>query len=81
MFGSKQENKGVIEMYKGKSYIQTIITINTPLDKDSELYKILNTFMGNIEPTMAGLNKDIENVIMDTFEADIVSIYSGVKNL
>jgi hypothetical protein len=37
--------------------------------------------MIKIEPTMKGLNSAVEDIIMETFDSDIVSIYSGVKNL
>lgn len=81
MLSSKTVSKSVVEMYKGKPYIETVITLYTPLEKDGELYKNLSTFMSKIEPTMKGLNSDVEDVLMETFESDIASIYSGVRNL
>jgi hypothetical protein len=81
MLSSTTTNKSVIEMYKGKAYIETVITLRSPLDKNDDFYKELSTFMIKIEPTMKGLNSAVEDIIMETFDSDIVSIYSGVKNL
>lgn len=81
MLSSKQVNKEVVKMYKDQPYIQTVITLNTPLDKESDLYKGFQTFLATIEPTMKGLNAEVEDKIAENFESDIVSIYSGVKNL
>lgn len=81
MLGSTKINKEVRKLYKGKSYIETTIVLRTELDKDSQLYKNLSGFMGNIEPTMNGINKDIEDIIIDNFEdnSDILQISSHVK--
>lgn len=81
MLSSKRVNKDVIEMYKGKPRIETVITLYTPLDKGSDLHKELSTFLKRIQPTMEGLNNEVEDIVMNTFESDVASIYSGVKNL
>lgn len=81
MLSSKRVNMSVVEMYKGKPHIETTITILTPLDEEDELYNNLKNFMSKIEPTMEGMNNDIEDIIGETFESDVVSIYSGVRNL
>lgn len=83
MLSSKRVNNEVIKMYKGKAYIETNITLYTELDKNSELYKNFKGFMGNIEPTLKGLNDNIEEIIMDNFEdnSDIAEISSSIKGL
>jgi hypothetical protein len=68
-------------MYKEQPYIETTVTFITPLDKDSELYQNLVFHTNTIVPVMEGLNNDVEQIIGDTFEADVSSIHCGVKNL
>lgn len=83
MLGSKQTNKKLIKMYKGETYIETNIKLYTKIDRNSELYKNLNGFMGKIEPVMKNLNLDIGNIIADNFESNtnIAEISSIIKGL
>lgn len=78
---SKQINKSVIEMYKGKPHIKTEIVLYSPLESDQDLLNNFKLFPDKIEKTLDGLNRDVEDIIMNTFESDIHSIYSGVINL
>lgn len=81
MFGDKRVNKEVIKMHKDKPYIETTVTFITPIDKESNLYHELLMNPSQIKPTMTGLNNDVEEIIGDTFEADVSSIHCSVKNI
>ena len=82
MISAKNKNWNVVKMYKEdkQPYIETIIVIRTPL-RESEIHDKFKMFPNSITPTLEGVNNNIEEIIGDTFEADVVSIYSGVKNL
>lgn len=81
MLGAKQKNWNVVKMYKNdkQPYIETTITIRTPL-RNSEIHQEFKKSPTAIQSTLEGMNNDIQEIIGDTFEADVVSIYSGVKN-
>lgn len=82
MISSKIKNWSVIKMYRERKqpYIETVITIRTPI-KGSEIHNNFKMYPDTITPTLDIVNNDINEMIGDTFEADIVSVYSGVKNI
>jgi hypothetical protein len=79
MLSSKTINSGVIEMYEGKAFIKTVITLYSPVDENDPLYEGFKN-ISTIEPVLKGMNSNVEDVLMDTFESDIVSIHSSAKN-
>ncbi|PEN97889.1 hypothetical protein CN553_12695 [Bacillus cereus] len=81
MFSSKRVNKDVVKMHKGKPHIETTVTFLTPIDKESELYKNLSLYPTTIGKVMEEVSNDVEEVIGDTFEADVQSIHCAVANL
>lgn len=81
MFGAKLRNREVIKMYKGQPHIETTVTFLTPIDRDSELFKSLSMKPSAISKTMAGLNNDVQEVIGDTFTADVQEVHCTVVDL
>jgi hypothetical protein len=81
MFGSKRVNNNVIKMHKGKPHIETTVTFLTPIDKESELFQNLAFHPSTIAKVMEGLNNDVEEVIGDTFQADVKSVHCVVVDL
>jgi hypothetical protein len=82
MLGAKIVNQPVVKMYvdNKQPYIETTITIRTPLE-GSQIHKNFKMLPEAIQPTLEGMNNGIQDIIGETFEADVVSVYSGVKNL
>lgn len=83
MISAMIKNTPVIRMYRDEKhpYIETVITIRSPFERGDELHQKLSSRIALITPIMEELNKEVEEKIQDTFEADVVSIYSGVRNL
>lgn len=81
MFGSKQVNHEVIEMYKRKPHIETTVTFITPIERDSDLFYNLSFHPSSIAKVMEGLNGDIQEIIGDTFEADVEEVHCSVVDL
>lgn len=76
-------NDQVGDLYKGAPYIQSTITIRTPIDPESDLYK---SVMGNAPlaleervELLERINRQIEADIGDTFESDIENLFSRIK--
>lgn len=81
MFGAKRVNTEVIKMHGDTPYIETTVTFVTPIDKNSELYQKLVLSPNAISSVMEELNNEVEEKIGENFEADVTSLYCGVKNL
>lgn len=81
MLGSKIKNWNVIKMYRGdkQPYIETTITIRTPL-RGKEIHQKFKQNPDKIKETLKGMNDNIGEIVGDTFESDVVSVYSGVRN-
>ena len=70
-------NKEVEKLYKGKDYIETIITIRTPITED--LKTEIRSKPYGIKAMYETINSNIEDIIMDNLESDILEIDSNVK--
>lgn len=81
MFGAKRINHGVIKLHKGEPHIETTVTFLTPIDRESELFLNLSMYPNTVAKVMEGLNSDVEDIIGDTFTADVQMVHNVVVDL
>jgi len=79
MLSYKTNNKSVIEMYKGKTFIETNIKLFTEINDD--LKKKLFGRIDLIEDIMKAINIKIEEIVMNNLEdnTDIAEIVSSIR--
>jgi len=79
MLNSKTHNKTVIEMYKGKTFIETNIKLFTEIN--DELKQKLFSRIDLVEEILKNINIKIEDIIMDSLEenTDIAEINSSIR--
>jgi len=79
MLSSKTHNKTVIDIYKGKTFIETNIKLFTEIN--DELKQKLWSRIDLIEEVMKSINIKIEDIIMDSLEdnTDIAEICSIIR--
>ena len=79
MLSSKTYNKSVIDMYKGKTFIETNIKLFTEIN--DKLKQKLWSRIDLIEEVMKSINIKMEDIIMDSLEenTDIAEINSLIR--
>lgn len=78
VFGSTINNKEDISIkYKDKKYIETTIVIRNEIS--NEFAEKLEKDILLINSLAENVNKDVEEIILDSFESDIVSINTRFK--
>lgn len=78
VFGSTINNKEDISIkYKDKKYIETTIVIRNEIS--NEFAEKLEKDILSINPLAENVNKDVEEIILNSFESDIVSINTRFK--
>lgn len=81
MFSEKVKNKHVIEMHNGQPHIRTEVSFLTPIKKEDVIKFQALMLHNELDNTIKEMVARVEEIIGDSFECDIESIYVGVKHI
>lgn len=80
MLSEKRNNRHVIEMHNGQPHIRTEVAFLTPINEEDVIKFQTLMLHKEMNSTLKEMIAKVEEVIGDTFECDVESIYVGVRN-